>query len=620
MSCSHYEERVEKVELPQLKVNGVAIGEDLLARELQYHPADSYALALEAACRALIVRQLLLQRADALGIEARCEDGETPEEARIRQLLEEEVQVPEADEDACRTWYAANPGRLLGPWRLQLRHVLLACAPDDLEGRETARKQAAELLDELRGHPERFVDLARRFSACPSKESGGDLGWIEPGQTVPEFEKRLLRRAPAARASAGKPLWPACGGTAGARRRRAARLRRGPRTDRRAPASAGVAAGRGAVHRRAGGRRLYRGLRLRGRGWGAGAIAFGADVSLSLPHINRSTQDMTDWIDGQGRQIDYLRLSVTDRCDFRCVYCMAEDMRFLPRQQVLTLEEIERVARLFVAGGVRKLRLTGGEPLVRPGIVGLCERLAALPGLRELCMTSNGSQLVRYARPLYDAGLSRLNISLDTLDPLRFRAITRNGELDKVLAGIDAAQAAGFRRIKLNAVVMKGRNADEVPALVDFAIARGLDISFIEEMPLGQVGRERGESFCSSDEVRALIAQRHALLDSAEQSGGPARYVRLVEHPQTRIGFISPHSHNFCATCNRLRLTVEGRLLLCLGHEHSLDLRALLRRHPLHDGPLLEAIGEALQRKPARHEFSAAGEVQVLRFMNMSGG
>ncbi|WP_181261247.1 GTP 3',8-cyclase MoaA [Pseudomonas aeruginosa] len=325
---------------------------------------------------------------------------------------------------------------------------------------------------------------------------------------------------------------------------------------------------------------------------------------------------MTDWIDGQGRQIDYLRLSVTDRCDFRCVYCMAEDMRFLPRQQVLT--------PCLGQGGVQLRR--GGQVLPfagrarRPGIVGLCERLAALPGLRELCMTSNGSQLVRYAGPLYDAGLSRLNISLDTLDPLRFRAITRNGELDKVLAGIDAAQAAGFRRIKLNAVVMKGRNADEVPALVDFAIARGLDISFIEEMPLGQVGRERGESFCSSDEVRALIAQRHALLDSAEQSGGPARYVRLVEHPQTRIGFISPHSHNFCATCNRLRLTVEGRLLLCLGHEHSLDLRALLRRHPLHDGPLLEAIGEALQRKPARHEFSAAGEVQVLRFMNMSGG
>ncbi len=193
---------------------------------------------------------------------------------------------------------------------------------------------------------------------------------------------------------------------------------------------------------------------------------------------------MTDWIDGQGRQIDYLRLSVTDRCDFRCVYCMAEDMRFR---------------------GWPFCRSGPGQPAA-VAANRLCGRLAALPGLRELCMTSNGSQLVRYAGPLYDAGLSRLNISLDTLDPLRFRAITRNGELDKVLAGIDAAQAAGFRRIKLNAVVMKGRNADEVPALVDFAIARGLDISFIEEMPLGQVGRERGESFCSSDEVRALIA------------------------------------------------------------------------------------------------------------------
>ncbi|MCY1265366.1 GTP 3',8-cyclase 1 [compost metagenome] len=329
---------------------------------------------------------------------------------------------------------------------------------------------------------------------------------------------------------------------------------------------------------------------------------------------------MSQWIDGCGRHVDYLRLSVTDRCDFRCVYCMAEDMRFLPRQQVLTLEEIERVARIFVARGVRKLRLTGGEPLVRPGIVGLCERLAALPGLRELCMTTNGSQLVRHARALHDAGLKRLNISLDTLDPERFRAITRTGELRQVLAGIDAAQAAGFTGIKLNAVVMKGRNADEVPALVDFAIEHGLDISFIEEMPLGQVGREREESFCSSAEVRALIAERHELLDSAEQSGGPARYVRLADHPQTRIGFISPHSHNFCSTCNRLRLTAEGRLLLCLGHENSLDMRGLLRRHPLGDQPVIDAIYAALQRKPARHEFATGGEVQVLRFMNMSGG
>ncbi|UUC49193.1 GTP 3',8-cyclase MoaA [Pseudomonas citronellolis] len=329
---------------------------------------------------------------------------------------------------------------------------------------------------------------------------------------------------------------------------------------------------------------------------------------------------MSDWIDGQGRKIDYLRLSVTDRCDFRCVYCMAENMRFLPRQQVLTLEEIERVARLFVERGVRKLRLTGGEPLVRPGIVGLCERLAALPGLRELCMTSNGSQLVRLAGDLRAAGLTRLNISLDTLNPQRFQAITRTGRLDQVLRGIDAAREVGFPGIKLNCVVMKGRNADEVPALVDYAIANELDISFIEEMPLGQVGRDREESFCSSDEVRALIAERFELLDSAEHSGGPARYVRLAQHPRTRIGFISPHSHNFCATCNRLRLTAEGRLLLCLGHEHSVDLRGLLRRYPLDDAPILDALHAALQRKPARHEFNTGGEVQVLRFMNLSGG
>ena len=324
--------------------------------------------------------------------------------------------------------------------------------------------------------------------------------------------------------------------------------------------------------------------------------------------------------DGFGRSIDYLRLSVTDRCDFRCVYCMAEDMTFLPRQQVLSLEEIHRVAALFVARGVKKIRLTGGEPLVRQGIVGLCEKIAALPGLRELVLTSNGSQLDKLAKPLAEAGVKRLNISLDSLDAAKFRAITRTGELSRVLDGIDAARAAGFARIKLNAVVMKGRNDDEVPALVDYALSRGLDISFIEEMPLGDVGRSRGESFCSSDEVRALIAQRYELFDSAEQSGGPARYVRARAFPDSRIGFISPHSHNFCATCNRVRLTVEGRLLLCLGQQNSIDLRALLRRHPDDDRPLLAAIEAAVQRKPLRHEFSTGGEVQILRFMNASGG
>ena len=323
--------------------------------------------------------------------------------------------------------------------------------------------------------------------------------------------------------------------------------------------------------------------------------------------------------DGFGRSIDYLRLSVTDRCDFRCVYCMAEDMTFLPRQQVLMLEELERTARLFVAQGTRKIRLTGGEPLVRPGVVGLCQRLAALPGLRELVMTTNGSQLHRLARPLADAGVRRLNISLDSLRPERFRAITRTGELSQVLAGIEAAQAAGFTNLKLNAVVTQGRNADEVLDLVRFVLDRGLDISFIEEMPLGQVGRDRGESYCSSDWIRTRIAEHYSLIDSAEQSGGPARYVRLQGYPDSRIGFISPHSHNFCATCNRVRVTVEGRLLLCLGHEHSIDLRGLLRRHPCDDEPVLTAIRQALLRKPLRHEFDT-GDVQVLRFMNATGG
>ena len=235
-------------------------------------------------------------------------------------------------------------------------------------------------------------------------------------------------------------------------------------------------------------------------------------------------------------------------------------------------------------------------------------------------MTSNGSQLGKLARPLAEAGVKRMNISLDSLDADKFRAITRTGDLAQVLAGIEAASSAGFARVKLNAVVMQGRNADEVVDLVDFAVNRGLDISFIEEMPLGEVGRSRGESFCSSDWVRERIAERYSLVDSAEQSGGPARYVRLKDFPESRIGFISPHSHNFCSTCNRVRLTAEGRLLLCLGHENSIDMRALLRRYPETDQPLLDALQAALARKPLRHEFSVGGEVQVLRFMNASGG
>lgn len=321
------------------------------------------------------------------------------------------------------------------------------------------------------------------------------------------------------------------------------------------------------------------------------------------------------------RKVDYLRISVTDRCDFRCVYCMAETMTFLPRQRVLTLEEIHDIARAFVALGTRKIRLTGGEPLVRKGVVELCRNIAALPGLQELCMTSNGSQLGKLAAPLFDAGLKRLNISLDSLHPGRFRELTRTGELATVIAGIDAARAAGFTHTKLNCVVMKGRNDDEVVDLVRFAIDRELDISFIEEMPLGTISEHsRAEAFFSSEQVRERLAEHFTLLPSADTTHGPSRYWRLAEAPHIRVGFISPHSHNFCATCNRVRLTVEGKLLLCLGNEHSADLKAVLRANPGQPEKLQKAIVEAMRLKPWRHDFRLNDEVQVVRFMNMTGG
>ncbi|AMD00809.1 GTP 3',8-cyclase MoaA [Halomonas chromatireducens] len=329
---------------------------------------------------------------------------------------------------------------------------------------------------------------------------------------------------------------------------------------------------------------------------------------------------MNALVDGFGRTVRYVRLSVTDRCDFRCVYCMAEEMTFLPRAQVLTLEEMATLSRAFVELGVEKIRLTGGEPLVRRGIEGLVAEIGALDGLRDFAMTTNGAGLVKYAPALRAGGLKRLNISLDTLDSGRFRELTRTGSLDKVIDGIRAARDVGFERIKLNAVILKGRNDDEVLDLVAFARAEGVDISFIEEMPLGQsIGHDRAETFCSSDEVRARIESRHALVPTTENTLGPSRYFRMADS-DSRIGFISPHSHNFCDACNRVRVTAEGRLLLCLGNEHSVDLRAVMRRHPGDLERLKAAIVVAMQKKPERHHFTTDGDVQVVRFMNMTGG
>ena len=321
-----------------------------------------------------------------------------------------------------------------------------------------------------------------------------------------------------------------------------------------------------------------------------------------------------------GRQVDYLRLSVTDRCDFRCVYCMAEEMTFLPRAEVLSLEELQRVAAAFVALGVRRIRLTGGEPLVRRGVEKLAAGISALPGLDELTLTTNGARLRQFAGPLRDAGVRRLNISLDSLDPQRFATLTRTGRLADVLDGIQAAREAGFQRVRLNSVILRGRNDDEVPALVDFALRNDCDIAFIEEMLLGQIAEHsRGEAFVSSAELRELIAAQFELLPATDVTAGPSRYWQ-VAGSKRRVGFISPHSHNFCHLCNRVRVTVEGRLLLCLGNEHSVDLKPLLREFPDNDQPLREAIVASMAIKPERHHFSHEPEEQLVRFMNMTGG
>ena len=327
-------------------------------------------------------------------------------------------------------------------------------------------------------------------------------------------------------------------------------------------------------------------------------------------------------LDPFGRAVSYLRVSVTDRCNYRCNYCMAEDMQFLPRRELLTLEELQRISGLFVDLGVRKLRITGGEPLVRQNILSLFSHLGERlgNGLDELSLTTNGALLARYAAQLRDCGVRRVNVSLDTLDENRFRALTRLGNFHEVLDGIEAAAEAGLK-VKINTVALKGVNDDELDHLLAWCGERGFDLSLIESMPMGDIGQLRDDHFLSLDKVKQDLAQRWNLTPSSLDTGGPSRYQQVAETGQ-RIGFITPYSHNFCESCNRVRLTCTGTLYLCLGQDDAVDLR-----EPLRDGAsdeqLKQVILEAIARKPEGHDFDhtrLAEGAQVVRFMNTTGG
>jgi GTP 3',8-cyclase len=328
-------------------------------------------------------------------------------------------------------------------------------------------------------------------------------------------------------------------------------------------------------------------------------------------------------VDPFGRDITYLRVSVTDRCDFRCVYCMAENMNFLPKADLLSLEELDRLCSAFVARGVRKLRLTGGEPLVRRGIMTLVSSLSRhLPtgDLDELTLTTNGSQLAKYAAELKAAGVRRINVSLDTLDADKFRTITRWGSLNHVLAGIDAAQATGLK-IKINTVALKGVNEDEFPSLIEWAHGRGMDITLIEVMPLGEIGEGRLDQYLPLSIVRARLSRHFSLEDIDYRTGGPARYVRVAETGGL-LGFITPLTHNFCESCNRVRVTCTGTLYMCLGQEDAADLRKPLRASESND-LLNAAIDEAISRKPKGHDFVIDRRHQrpaLARHMSVTGG
>ncbi|HVZ92024.1 MAG TPA: GTP 3',8-cyclase MoaA [Rhizomicrobium sp.] len=327
-------------------------------------------------------------------------------------------------------------------------------------------------------------------------------------------------------------------------------------------------------------------------------------------------------IDPFGRRITYLRVSVTDRCDFRCVYCMPERMTFLPKRDLLTLEELERLCSAFVAKGVERIRITGGEPLVRKDLMRLVERLGLRlgAGLKELTLTTNGSQLARYARPLFEAGVRRVNVSLDTLDAEKFRAITRSGEIGAVLQGIDAAQQAGLA-VKINTVALKRLNREEIPDLLEWAHGRGMDFTVIETMPLGEVEEDRTDQYLPLSLLRADLARRYTLEDIDYRTGGPARYARVAE-TGGRVGFITPLTHNFCEGCNRVRVTCTGTLFMCLGQNDAADLRAPLRASP-DDELLSAAIDAAIARKPKGHDFviDRRRNAPVLaRTMSLTGG
>jgi len=328
-------------------------------------------------------------------------------------------------------------------------------------------------------------------------------------------------------------------------------------------------------------------------------------------------------VDPFGRAITYVRVSVTDRCDFRCVYCMAEDMTFLPKKDVLSLEELDRLCSALVRNGIRKLRLTGGEPLVRKNVMELVRALSwhlASGALDELTLTTNGSQLARFSAELADYGVKRINVSVDTLDPAKFKAITRWGELDKVLAGIAAARAAGIH-VKVNAVALKGVNENELDDLIRWAHGEGMDLTLIETMPLGEIDGDRTEQYLPLSLIRARLSEKWTLEDTLYRTGGPARYVRVAE-TGGRLGFITPLTHNFCESCNRVRVTCTGTMFMCLGQEDAADLRAPLRASE-GDGPLQAAIAAAIARKPKGHDFvidRTHNRPAVARHMSMTGG